>query len=338
MLKVGVVGLGFMGSTHLQAYQNVPGAELVAVVSSDPRKREGDLSDVQGNLGISGQKMDFSSLARYSSPDELFQDPNVEAVDLCVPSRLHAFLAIQALEAGKHVLVEKPMGLNDDECQKMIDVARQNDRVLMVAQVLRFWPEYVVLRQLKESGELGKVQSVLFRRRCAAPTWGGWLQDASESGGGAFDLLIHDFDFCIHLLGEPGEVSGIGVEEGGRGIDFLEARLQYDSPLSAIVTGGWHHPESYPFSMEYTAIFDEGTVEFHSECRPLTLYRVNGEKEELAKPEEDGFVAELTAFLEACRENKTPALCDPRESRRAVMLTLAALESREKNGQTISFS
>lgn len=327
-----------MGSTHLQAYQNVSGAELAAVVSGDPQKREGDLSEVKGNLGISGQKMDFSSLARYSSPEELFRDSNIEAVDLCVPSHLHASLTIQALESGKHVLVEKPMGLNGDECQKMIDAAQQNNRVLMVAQVLRFWPEYVALRQLKESGELGAVRSAFFRRRCAAPTWGGWLQDASESGGGAFDLLIHDFDFCVHLLGEPDQVSGIGVDESSRGIDFLEARLNYEPPLSAIVTGGWHHPESYPFSMEYTVIFEEGTVDYHSECRPLALYRANGEKEDLAKPEGDGFVAELTAFVEACKQGETPVLCDPRESRRAVMLTLAALESREKGGQSISFS
>lgn len=326
-----------MGSTHLQAYQSVPGAELAAVVSGDRRKRQGDLSEVKGNLGISGQKMDFSSLARYSSPDELFQDSDIEAVDLCVPSHLHASLAIQALEAGKHVLVEKPMGLNGDECQRMIDVAQQNNRVLMVAQVLRFWPEYVVLRQLKGSGELGEIRSAFFRRRCAAPTWGGWLQDSSESGGGAFDLLIHDFDFCVQLLGEPNQVSGIGVDETDRGIDFLEARLQYEPPLSAIVTGGWHHPESYPFSMEYTVIFEEGTVDFHSECRPLALYRANGEKELPVKPEVDGFVAELTAFVEACRQNEAPVLCDPRESRKAVMLTLAALESREKGGQIISF-
>src|SRR5690606_12013775 len=218
------------------------------------------------------------------------------------------------------------------------DAAERNNRVLMVAQVLRFWPEYVVLRQLKESGQLGEIRSAFFRRRCAAPTWGGWLQDASESGGGAFDLLIHDFDFCIHLLGEPDQVSGVGVEESSRGIDFLEARLSYDPPLSAIVTGGWHHPESYPFSMEFTVIFEEGTVEYHSECRPLSLYRASGEKEELNKPEEDGFVAELRTFVEACQQNQAPLLCDPRESRRAVMLALAALESRNKGGEVVTFS
>ena len=138
-MRIGVVGLGFMGSTHLEAYQKVAGFELAAVASSDPQKLSGDLSAVGGNLDRGGGNYDFSAAARYAAAGELIADPDVEAVDLCTPTHLHAPLALQALAAGKHVLVEKPMALTAGDCGAMIAAAKKAGRVLMVAQVLRFF-------------------------------------------------------------------------------------------------------------------------------------------------------------------------------------------------------
>ena len=132
-MRIAVLGLGFMGSTHLQALQNIPDAELVAVVSDDPVKLGGDLSAVQGNLDRPGQKIDFSRARKYSNIDDAIRDRDIEAVDLCLPTYLHAPAAIAALEAGKHVLVEKPMALDGQECDRMIYTAREAGKVLMVA-------------------------------------------------------------------------------------------------------------------------------------------------------------------------------------------------------------
>ena len=112
-MKIAMIGLGFMGSTHLKAYRNVPDVELVAVSSDDPVKLTGDLSDIKGNLGGSGEKLDFSGLRKYADYREVCADADVEAVDLCLPTDLHAPAAIAALNAGKHVLVEKPMAINE---------------------------------------------------------------------------------------------------------------------------------------------------------------------------------------------------------------------------------
>ena len=120
-MRIGVLGLGFMGSTHLKAMRNVPRAELVAVCSNDEQKLSGDLSDIQGNLGGPGERFDFSQLRKYREVDELLADPAVEAVDICLPTDLHTDVAIKALRAGKHVLVEKPMALNTMQAQQMID-------------------------------------------------------------------------------------------------------------------------------------------------------------------------------------------------------------------------
>src|SRR6266568_6344905 len=119
-MRIAVLGLGFMGSTHLKALRNVPGATLAAVVSGDEKKLSGDLSGIQGNLGGPGEIMDFSGVARYRTVDRALGDPSVEAVDICLPTDRHAPVALAALRAGKHVLVEKPMALDGDSADQVI--------------------------------------------------------------------------------------------------------------------------------------------------------------------------------------------------------------------------
>ena len=122
-MRIAIIGLGFMGSTHLKGLQTVTGATLTAVAESDPVKRSGDMSSIQGNLGGPGEKFDFSNVAQYATAEEAFADPNVDAVDICLPTNLHKPLTLAALKAGKHVLVEKPMGLTFAECDEMIAAA-----------------------------------------------------------------------------------------------------------------------------------------------------------------------------------------------------------------------
>ncbi len=263
-MRIGVIGLGFMGSTHLQAIANIEGAELAAVMDLDEKRLSGDLSGIQGNLGGPGLRMDFSGVKRYRTVEEMASDVEVEAVDVCLPTFLHAPVTLQLLRAGKHVLVEKPMALNGAECDEMIAEAQRQGRVLMVAQVLRFAPAYQALRRYIEDGSVGTVRSAMFRRRCAVPGWGPWEFDAAKSGGGIFDLLIHDVDMCLHLFGAPTAVSAVGHEDMAHGIDNILAQFHYPGAGFVAVTGGWHHAGAYPFSMEYTVVGDNGVVEYDS--------------------------------------------------------------------------
>src|ERR1700719_4877479 len=147
-MRVAVAGLGFMGSTHIRALQSILQAQLVAVCSRDEKKLAGDLSGIQGNLGGPGERLDFSALSKYRDIRQMLDDPRVEAVDLCLPTHLHAPVAIEAFAAGKHVLVEKPMALDAASARQMIAEAEKHRRVLMVAQVLRFFPMYQVLSEV----------------------------------------------------------------------------------------------------------------------------------------------------------------------------------------------
>jgi predicted dehydrogenase len=334
-MKMAVLGLGFMGSTHLKALQNIADAEIVAVASDDPVALSGDLSAVQGNLGTSFEKLDFSRLRKYTNYADVMNDKDVEAVDLCLPTHLHAPAAIAALRAGKHVLVEKPMGLNGAETDAMIEEADKSGRLLMTAQVLRFFPEYVALAEIVKNGMLGDVRSAVFRRRCAAPAWSGWLADPKQSGGGVFDLLIHDIDQCLHLFGKPEAISATGFVDLKKGIDMIAAELYYPEIGSVTVTGGWHHPKKYPFSMEYTVVCDGGTVEYSSAGRPPSLYAGDGTETVLPLAAHDGYAAEIAYFVDCCVNGAKPDRCPPEESAAAVKLTRLTLDAREKKGEKI---
>ena len=140
---------------------------------------------------------------------------------------------------------------------------------------------------------------------------------------------------CVHLFGKPETVSATGYEALASGVDVINAQLHYAAGMTAIVTGGWHHPKAYPFSMEYTVVADGGTVEYSSMNRPPALYGADGEMELLPMAERDGYRAEIEYFLDCCRHRRIPDLCPPEESADAVAITRCMLEARNRNGEKI---
>jgi predicted dehydrogenase len=335
-MRIAVFGLGFMGSTHLKAWKNVKDATLFAVADGIEKRLTGDLSDIQGNIGGPGEKMDFSQVRKYRTTEEALADPDIEAVDICLPTDQHLPVAVAALQAGKHVLVEKPMALDAAGVDQVLAAAARSGRVLMTGQVCRFNPAYHTAAQMLRSGSLGQLRAALLRRRCAAPAWSKWLHKPEISGGGVFDLLIHDVDACLYAFGVPESLAATGYEDMPHGIDFIEARLQYANGAIVMVTGGWHHPKSYPFSMEFTITADGGTLEYDSKGTPLTVYRANGEIETPALPEPDIFQEEIAYFLQCAQAGRKPERCPPEESALAVKLMRLMLESRSRKGETIA--
>jgi len=332
-MRIGVIGVGFMGSTHIKAMRDLPEVTLAAICSNNPAVLAGDLSSIKGNLGGEGQTYDFSGVAKYSTTDELLADESLDAVDICLPTALHYPVASAALKAGKHVLLEKPMGLTGEECDKLLDEAKAAGKILMIAHVLRFFPMYETLH--KTLPTLGPARSALFRRRCAAPTWGEWLKHRDRSGGGVFDLLIHDYDVALWLFGKPTHVSATGYEALAEGIDIINAQLHYENGLTVTVTGGWHHPASYPFSMEYTVVCDGGAVEYSSLGRSPALYGADGSEALIPQDSHDGYAEEIRYFAQCVTNGSAPERCDPASSAQATKLALLCNEARLKNGEKI---
>ncbi len=333
-MRLAVLGLGFMGVTHLKALRDVPGAEIVALYSSDERKLSGDPNSLPGNPQ---DLVDFSGARKYREIERVLADPSVEAVDICLPTFLHDAVAVEALRAGKHVLVEKPMALDGFGADRMANAARRYKRVLMVAHVLRFTPQYVSLHEAVVDGQLGNLRFAAFQRWCAAPNRGEWWRNPDKSGGGAFDLLIHDVDFCLHAFGKPKSVSASGCCDLERGTDFLNAQFFYENGGVVAISGGWMEPANYPFSAGYRVAMEGGTIEYssaeyNSAGSPPTLYSGGGAGRALGLAGGDGFRSELQYFAICCRTGTAPELCPPNESADAVKLMRLLIEARSRAG------
>jgi predicted dehydrogenase len=333
-LNVALAGLGFMGSTHLKAWKHIPNARVMAVTDADAKRLTGDLTSVGGNFGGPGEKLDFSAIRAYRTLDELLADPEIDAVDICLPTDQHEKAAIAALRAGKHTMLEKPMALTDAGAAAVLAAAKESGRTLMVGQILRFLPPYLALRDAISTS--GRVESAVFRRRCAAPTWNAWLTDPSKSGGGIFDLLIHDVDYCVSVWGMPDAVRAVGSEDLPRGVDVVHAELQYPGSGPVIVTGGWFHPTSYPFSMDFTVVTEKATFEWAAGGAELREYGEDGKATTRALTNDDPFVGELGYFTECVLQGKRPERCLPEQSAQSVVLLHKIIASRKENGRVIS--
>jgi predicted dehydrogenase len=333
-LNVALAGLGFMGSTHLKAWKQIQAARLMAVTDADAKRLTGDLTSVGGNFGGPGEKLDFSAIRAYRTLDELLADPEIDAVDICLPTDQHEKAAIAVLRAGKHAMLEKPMALTDAGTSAVLDQARRSGRTLMVGQILRFLPPYLALSQALRGS--GPIRSAVFRRKCAAPTWNAWLTDPSKSGGGIFDLLIHDVDYCISVWGLPDSVRAVGAEDLPRGVDVVHAELQYPGAGPVIVAGGWFHPTSYPFSMDFTVVTEKATFEWATGGAELREYGSDGKATTRELSTADAFVAELGYFADCAIHGKRPDRCLPEQSAQSVALMHKILASRKENGRVIS--
>ena len=327
-VNVGVIGLGFMGAVHLSAYAKIAGASVAAVCSGGSKNFTGDLSEVGGNLAREPVRFDFSAVRKYTDWKELVADPSVEVVDICLPTDLHAAVTVAALENGKHVLCEKPMALTVPECERMMAAAAQQKRVLMIGQVLRFWPEYEELKKLVQSGEYGSIRSATFVRRSGLPDWSRWLTDESRSGGAVLDLMLHDVDQALSLFGMPQRVAAKSMGDP----DTVMATLIYPGGPEVRIQGGWFAPGT-PFSMSFQVRADRAELEWTP--AGLFLSDDTGQRRKLDVSSADAYESELAYFLECCHNGEQPRRCMPFESAAAVKLALLLKESRAKGGEQL---
>ena len=320
-----------MGATHLNAYAKIEGVQLAAVCTPDARALSGDLSGIGGNLNRPTGVHDFSAVRKHANWRELVADPELDAVDLCLPTDLHAEAAIAALASGKHVICEKPMALSAADCDRMIAAAEQYNRILMVGQVLRFWPEYRYLETFVKSGGHGAVLAATFVRRCGLPDWSRWLPLEERSGGALLDLLIHDIDQALLIFGTPDRVAAKKLGD----VDAVMATLIYPGGSEVRIQGGWFAPAT-PFSMSFQARSERAEIELTPDG--LMLSDQAGQRNKIEIPESDAYDAEIAYFVDCCRGGRKPERCMPQDSARAVKLALLLKQSRALGGEQLKCS
>ena len=169
-VKVGVIGLGMMGSTHLDAYSKLGGdAEVVAIADADPKRLSGE-AQASGNFeGLAQGAFDINAVKKYSEGMELVNDPDVELVDVCLPTHMHLMYGKTVLEAGKHLLMEKPLARTYADAKALADAADAADSISMCAMCMRFWPGWTWLKEAADNKTYGKVLGATFRRVASHP-------------------------------------------------------------------------------------------------------------------------------------------------------------------------
>jgi predicted dehydrogenase len=348
MVRIGIVGIGFMGMIHYLAAQRLRGAKVVALSSRDPKKLAGDWTSIQGNFGPRGTQMDLSGLARHSKFEELLADPQVDLVDLCVPNDAHAWMSIQALNAGKHVLVEKPIALTIADADSMVAAARAAGKFLMVGHVLPFFPEFAFALEAVRSGRYGTLRAAHLMRVIAKPDWSSDIADSARSGGPAIDLHIHDTHFVGLICGIPRAVHSRGIVENGA-VVHLSTQYLYDTPnLAVSCISGALSQSGRPFAHGLELYFERATLSFEFAnlagqghlAIPLSVILPDGtiERPELGSGDPiDGFVLELTDATQAIASGtETPRLAGEL-ARQALKVCLAEIES-VKTGKLIELS
>lgn len=341
MIKVGLVGLGFMGRMHLSRYLNSDKAELVAVADIDPERLQPGTA-VEGNIDLGLPPLEIpEGVATFTTLDELLEGIEVDMVDICLPTFLHAGSTVKAAGAGKHVLCEKPMALTLEECQAMINAAQANGVQLMIAQCLRFWPEYLYLKDTFDSQRLGKLQSLNMRRLGTPPLWSweDWFLDAERSGGPVIDLQIHDVDFINFLLGPPQAIFAQGINHGvTNNIDIVIGNFLYPE-MKVTAEAGWMRAPGFGFYFSYEALFEKGLVRLASDQEPpLMVYEEGREPYAPEVNGPDGYTAEIQFFLECLAEGREVAETFPPESAQT-SIKMALLEKESiARGEIVPFT
>jgi predicted dehydrogenase len=324
-MKVAIVGAGGMGRHHLNVYKQMNDVEVVAVVDAD--------------LESARRNIESDRIAFYSNLDDMLASEHVDMVDLCTPTFLHAQQAMKVMEHGIHVLCEKPIALHPDEAKQVIQAAASYQVHFMVAHVIRFWPEYVYLKQAFDDQRFGKLKQLQLSRFCSIPQWSwqDWMAKKEMSGGNPLDLHIHDTDFIVHLLGKPKSVTSNGIMEG-RTLDYISTVYEYDH-MMVQAEGGWYEAP-LPFSMSYKACFEMAILEYKN--GKLSVYEKNKQGIELDFQEElklsslssevnidsiNGYYNEIQYFIECIRERKRPHRSLPESSLESLKLVHKEMES-----------
>jgi predicted dehydrogenase len=326
-VNVAVVGLGFMGVTHLRAYQKISNARIVAVCGVHRLPENGVLRGVAGNIKNSDDIHFGANVKVYHHFDELLANPEVELMDICTPTPLHAPQTIAALKAGKHVLCEKPLARTSAEAKKILRVASSAKGFLMPAMCMRFWPGWHELKQLVAKKTYGKVVAASFRRVSQMPEWSFSRAYAKgDSGGALFDLHIHDTDFVNFLFGRPRRVFSAGVVARNGLINHVVT--QYEFPGGPVVhaEGSWLHARG--FNMAFNLNFERATLEYDfASGGQWQLDEIGKKTRALKFGGADGYDAEIKYFVDCVAIGARPKIVTANDALTALQICEAEEES-----------
>ncbi|WP_243354759.1 Gfo/Idh/MocA family protein [Bacillus litorisediminis] len=326
MKKIGIVGLGFIGKTHFEAYLHIKNTEVTAICTRSAVHDEEITRDFKGSF--------------VTDYDELLHNRDIDIIDICLPTFLHEKYIMKAARAGKHIICEKPLTLTLESAKRIIEEVAQNGVQLFVGHVLRFWPEYQVIKSYSETGKLKEIDFVHAKRLGQVPKWTDWFQHPEKSGGALFDLHIHDIDFVHYLLGEVESVYAVGHQNKYGAWDHVVTTLSFKNKSKAFVEASHAMPTGYPFTFVFRAQDGQSALELKivagenieniDNSQHRFMYYRDGKKSSVDFKKNDAFQNELSYFVN-CIENNEENHVVPLDD---VLYTLKLLKAIEESLET----
>ncbi len=321
MLKIGLIGCGFMGGMHAACYNAIDGAEVVAVADV----REEKAKELAGENTVI-----------YPDGMSLIANADVDVIDICLPTYMHTEHAVAAMKKGINVFLEKPACLTKEEGKILLETEKETGVNVQVGQVIRLWDEYKWLKETADSGKYGKIVSAVFKRLSSYPTWAwnGWLHDTSKSGSVAQDMHIHDVDFVRYLMNsEPDSFTSNAVRDKKGIIEQIFTSFVFGDAC-VTVEACWDYPDAFPFDASFRVKFEKATVVLDN--TGLNIYTADGgsEKVELTASFEGdneiggnisnlgGYYNELKYFVDKLNANEKPDIAPLCEGVKSVELVL----------------
>lgn len=332
MIRVGLVGIGFMGWIHQLAYRRSKSAKLAAFCSSDSKKRDGDWRGILGNFGPPGAQISLEGIDVFESLEQMVRSPEIDVIDICLPPHLHTAAAILAMEHGKDVLCEKPLALNAEDCSQILRTSEQTQRMLMVAHVLPYMGAFAFATELVAKKTYGKPIGGYFKRIISDPTWIPDFYAKDKVGGPLVDLHVHDLHWIQLLFGNPNGVHAVGrmqgdvakfahvvYDFGNAGVAVASTSGVIDGPGRPFTHGFELHLENATLQHEFAAYSDA------AETMPLKIVTRDGEvlRPELPVGDDvDAFVAEIEDMAASVRTRTTAPRLDGSLAAKAVELAI----------------
>lgn len=303
MLKIALVGVGGISGEHIPVWDKMESAELSAICDIRPERMER-----------------YPEKRKYTDFNEMLEKEDIDILDICLPTYLHADFAVKAMKKGIHVICEKPISLKEEDVARVYSTAKKMNVNFMVAQVLRFWWEYELIKEIFDTGKYGKLLSGYMSRLGTCPkwSWDNWMKDPLRSGLVPYDLHVHDLDFMVYAFGKPVSVQSNRSQRPEQ--DYISAVYNYGDFFITAEAAWYAAP--LPFGAGYRFQFEDALVTYtDGRCMvyqndDTVLNLSAGETVgagSLNLPKTNAYANEIHYFADCVRGGKFPEKVKPAE-------------------------
>ncbi|MBQ6830436.1 MAG: Gfo/Idh/MocA family oxidoreductase [Clostridia bacterium] len=331
MLNVAIIGAGYIGSLHAQMVNESEKVNLVAIV--------------ERNEEVGKKAAKEYECKWYADAREMLENEEIDMVDVCLPTFLHEEYVLLAAEYKKHVLCEKPVALSVEVFDRMQEATKKAGVRFMVAQSVRFSDMAIEIKKRYDAGEFGQMKMVYANRLTQHPAWANWHRDPALSGGGLYDLHIHDVDFARYLFGPVKRVYAIGYKNDDGCYNHVISSLTFVNGVQAAIEGAYEMTEGFPFSTTFRLTGAGETIDYTMRAgvnikdagnkKHLRAFRTGKQPKELdTSKHPDSILAEIEHFADCIEEDRNSEIV-PLDQSRAVLVILDAIQQSMETGQAI---